>query len=131
MSLLMSSTVSPTLAETSAGEITRFSIVISMVAACAGTEVASDSAATVATIHPGVMAVSFTSASHSLQFTGDVFGVLLMALKNLQAGLQQALQLGVAGRRDQRGLQRAVDRLVIGDLVGDIGLVEVGALQFC
>jgi hypothetical protein len=64
-----------------------------------------------------------------LQLGGDVFGVLLVALKNLQAGLQQVLQLGIAGRRNQLRLQRAVDGLVVGDLVGDIGLVVFGALQ--
>src|SRR6185312_17334111 len=55
--------------------------------------------------------------------------MLLMALENLQAGFQQALQLGVLCRRDQRGLQRLVDLLVIGDLVIDISLVEGGTLE--
>src|ERR1700726_1893465 len=68
-------------------------------------------------------------ADSLLQLGGDVFGVLLVALKNLQAGLQQAFQLGLAGRRNQLRLQRAVDGLVVGDLVGDIGLVVVGAFQ--
>ena len=31
-----------------------------------------------------------------------MFGMLLMALEDLQAGLQQALQFGIAGGRDQR-----------------------------
>ena len=64
-----------------------------------------------------------------LQLGGDVLGMLLVALEDLQAGLQQALQFGIAGRRNEQGLERAVDRLVIGDLVVDIGLVERGALQ--
>src|SRR5215213_9562307 len=68
-------------------------------------------------------------AGSLLQLGGDVFGVLLVALEDFQAGLQQALQLGIAGRRDQLGLQRAVDGLVVGDLVGDVGLVVFGALQ--
>ena len=59
-----------------------------------------------------------------------MFGVLLVALKDLQAGLQQALQFRVAGVGNKRRLQRAVDRLVIGDFVGDVGLVEFDALQF-
>ena len=64
-----------------------------------------------------------------LQFGRDVFGMLLVALENLQPRLQQALQLGIAGRRNEQGFERAVDRLVIGDLVVDVGLVERGALQ--
>jgi hypothetical protein len=32
-----------------------------------------------------------------LQLGGDLFGVLLVAPKNLQAGLQQGFQLGIAG----------------------------------
>jgi hypothetical protein len=47
-------------------------------------------------------------ADSLLQLGGDLFGVLLVALKNLQAGLQQALQLGIAGRRNQLRLQRAL-----------------------
>jgi len=56
-----------------------------------------------------------------------MFGVLLVALEDFQAGLQQALQFGIACRRNQLLLQRTVDRLVIGNLVGDIGLVVRGA----
>ena len=52
-----------------------------------------------------------------------------MALENLQACLQQALQLGVIRGRNKRRLQRAVYRFVIGDFVGDIGFVEICALQ--
>jgi len=44
-SLLIHSMVSPTLAETSAGANTRLSIVIWIVAACAGTAIAPDSRA--------------------------------------------------------------------------------------
>src|ERR1700682_3182865 len=64
-----------------------------------------------------------------LQRRGDVLGVLLVALKNLQAGLQQALQFRVAGGGNEQRFQRAIDRLVIGDFVGGIGLVELGAFQ--
>src|ERR1700693_6230728 len=94
-----------------------------MVAACAETDAPKTSAATIGSIHLGIMGDSL------LQAGCDVFGVLLVALKNLQAGLQQALQFRVAGIGNKRGLERAVDRLVIGDFVGDIGLVELGALQ--
>jgi hypothetical protein len=55
--------------------------------------------------------------------------MLLVALKNLQAGLQKALQLRVTGRRNQLRLKRAVDSLVIGGLVGDISLVERRAMR--
>ena len=58
-----------------------------------------------------------------------MFGVLLVALENLQAGLQQALQLRVVRVWNKRCLQRAIDGLVIGDFVGDIGFVECRALQ--
>src|SRR5450759_998262 len=94
-----------------------------MVAACAETDVPSISAATVGRIHLGIMSCSL------FQRRGDVFGVLFVALENLQAGLQQALQLRVVRVGNKRGLERAVDRLVIGDLVGDIGLVDFRALQ--
>jgi Vanillate O-demethylase oxygenase C-terminal domain len=51
-----------------------------------------------------------------------MLGMLLMTLKDFQTGLQQALQLRIARRRDQLGLERAVDRLVVGDLVLDVAL---------
>src|SRR6266436_5888132 len=94
-----------------------------MVAASAGTDAPSVSAATIERVHLGVMSGSL------LQAGGDVFGVLLVALKDLQAGLQQALQLRVGRIRNERRLQRAVDGLVVGDLVGDTGLVELRALE--
>jgi hypothetical protein len=50
--------------------------------------------------------------------------MLLMALKDLQAGLQQALEFAIAGRRDQQRLERAIDCLVIANLVGIVGVVE-------
>jgi hypothetical protein len=59
------------------GEITRFSIVIWMVAACAETGIASVSAVTI--------------GRYRLDVTGDsggVFGMLLVALENLETGLQ-------------------------------------------
>src|SRR3954469_25140499 len=82
ISLLISSMVSPTLADTSAGAITRFSMVIWIVAACAETDIPSISTATPGSIHLGITQNSL------LQFRGDFFGVLLMALEDLQAGLQ-------------------------------------------
>jgi len=54
-----------------------------------------------------------------------VLGVLFVALEDLEAGLQQAFQFRVGGGRNELGLQCAIDRLVIGDFVGDIGLVEL------
>src|SRR4029079_12495881 len=83
-SLLIHSMVSPTLAETSAGVTTRSCIVIWIVAACAGTAIAANRRAEVrGSYTPGRMAGSLFQAG------GDVFGVLLMALKDFQAGLQQ------------------------------------------
>ena len=55
--------------------------------------------------------------------------MLLVALEDLQAGLQQALQFTVLSGRNQQGFKRAVDGLVVGDLVGGIGLVELRAFQ--
>src|ERR1035437_8304357 len=63
------------------------------------------------------------------EFRRDVFGVLLMALEYLQAGFQQALQLGIVRRRNQRALERAVHGLMVGDLVVDIRLVERRAVE--
>src|SRR5438270_1814980 len=94
-----------------------------MVAACAGTDAASVTAATIGNVHLGIMRCSL------LQAGGDMLGMLLVALKDLQAGLQQAFQFGVIRVRNKGGLERAVDRLVIGDLVVGIRLVEGGAVQ--
>ena len=55
--------------------------------------------------------------------------MLLMALKDLQAGLQQTLQLGILADGISWVSSAAIDRLVIGDLVGNVGLVVFGALQ--
>jgi hypothetical protein len=38
-----------------------------------------------------------------------MFGMLLMFLKQLQPGLQKALQLGVVGVWDQRSAEGAID----------------------
>jgi hypothetical protein len=58
-----------------------------------------------------------------------LLGVLLVPLENLESRLQQVLQLAVARGRDQCLLQGIVHRLVVGDLVIDICLVEGGAAQ--
>ena len=58
-----------------------------------------------------------------------MLGVHLVALENFQAGGQQVFQFGIAGVRNQRRLERGVDRLVIGDLVVGVGLVERRAAQ--
>src|ERR1041384_6098326 len=89
-SLFTSSRVSPTLAVASAREITRFSTVIVMVAACTGTAIAQKTNRhAIRRGRPGMI-------DSLLQFRRDMLGVLLMALKDLQPGLQQALQLGIA-----------------------------------
>src|SRR6185436_6494390 len=59
-----------------------------------------------------------------------VFGVLLMALEELEAGLEQRLQLAVRRRRNQRRLERAVDGLVVRHFVRNVGLVERRAAEF-
>jgi hypothetical protein len=70
------------------------------------------------------------AAFHLLfKFRRDVLGVLLMALEYLQAGLQQARELGIVRRRDQRAFECAVDRLVVGDLIIDVRLVKRPALE--
>jgi choline dehydrogenase-like flavoprotein len=48
--------------------------------------------------------------------------MLLMALEDLQAGLQQVLQFCVIGRWNQLGLKCTVDGLMVGDLIGNVGL---------
>ena len=58
-----------------------------------------------------------------------MLGVLLMTLKNLQAGPQQALELNVVRGGNERAFKRAVHGLVVGDFVGDIGLVECRAAE--
>src|SRR5262249_5637333 len=63
------------------------------------------------------------------EFCSDVFGVLLVTLKDLQASAEQIPQLLVAGRRNERGLQRIIDGLVISGLIFDVGLVESVAAQ--
>src|SRR5260221_14368646 len=73
--------------------------------------------------------ISATSGVPLLQAGCDAFGVLLMALKDLQAGLQKAFQFRIARIGNKRGVKRAIDRLVVGDFVGDIRLVEFRALQ--
>jgi hypothetical protein len=47
----------------------------------------------------------------SFHASRDVFRVLQVALENLQAGFQERLEFGIAGRRNERVLQRAVDYL--------------------
>jgi hypothetical protein len=69
-----------------------------------------------------------------LSFRVDHLGVLFVALEDLQASLQQALEFAVARGWNELRLERAVHRLVVGDLIVDMGLVEGGAIelrQFC
>src|SRR5450759_294342 len=96
-----------------------------MISACAETDSRPDRASAARQIHLGVKA----AVLDLFECGCDVFGMLLVALEDLQAGLQQALELGIAGRRNEQALERAIDGLVIGDLVGDIGLVELRAFE--
>ncbi len=64
-----------------------------------------------------------------LQRCSDIFGVLLMPLENLEAGLQQALEFRIAGGRNERSLKRAIHGLVISDLIGNVSRVELRAIE--
>src|SRR5262249_17530314 len=109
--------VSPTCAETCAGSNVSLLTVMRTVAAAAGV-----AAATIAR-HAGNNVLDHI-ADRLLQVRQDVLGVLLVALEDLQAGAEQVLELGIRRRRDERALERAVHRLVVGDLVRRVGLVE-------
>src|SRR5215471_14828191 len=122
-SLLIHSIVSPTFAFTSAGVKTSLSIVTCIVSARAETERPNITQAT-KTIRSGVMAEFLL-----FQVGRDVLGVLLVALENLQAGLQQTFELAVAGRGNKRAFKRAIHGLVVFDFVGDIGLVKSGTVE--
>src|SRR5689334_2157846 len=92
ISLLTHSMVSPTLAEAAAGDTTKFSMTIWIVAACAGTAVAPSMSAIMIGRRPPVC-----MNGSLLQLSRNMFGVLLVTLKDLQARLQQVFQLGIAG----------------------------------
>jgi len=64
-----------------------------------------------------------------LQFSGDLFGVLLMPLEDFKAGLQQAFEFGIAGRRNESRLKRTIHGLMLCNLIGNIVLVECRALE--
>src|SRR6185437_12961008 len=55
--------------------------------------------------------------------------MFLMALENLEAGLEQTLQLWVLRRWNQRAFERAVHRVVIVDFVLGVLFVEGGAFH--
>src|SRR5688500_11546377 len=63
----------------------------------------------------------------SLQACRKMLGVLLMALEDFQAGLQQRLKLPIIGRRNERLLERPIDGLVVASLVGRVRFIECGA----
>src|SRR5665213_3585301 len=65
-----------------------------------------------------------------VEVADQLLGVGLVLLEELQTRLQQALEFGVLSRGDERLRQSAVDRLVVGDLVGSVGLVEGPTAQF-
>ena len=56
-----------------------------------------------------------------------MLGVLFVALEDLDASLQEVLELGVLSGRNEGLIQGANDRLMESDLVVDIRLVECGA----
>lgn len=64
-----------------------------------------------------------------LQFSGDLFGVLLMPLEYLETGLQQTLEFGIACGRNERRLERAIHCLVIRNLISNVSLVEFRAIE--
>jgi hypothetical protein len=64
-----------------------------------------------------------------LEFRRNVFGVLLVAFKDLQAGREQIFEFCVARVGNKCALQRGIDRLVIGYLIVDVGLVERLAVE--
>src|SRR5215831_18567000 len=63
------------------------------------------------------------------ELCGNLFGMLLVTLEDFQAGGEQVFEFRIAGRRNQRVLQSAVDGLMVGHLVADIGLVEGSAVK--
>jgi hypothetical protein len=120
------SIVSPVFARISAGIKVSPSIVTVTVSARAG--IAPAAIVTTMTMHERCRAVRI--ARPLFELSGNMLGVNFMPLKDRQAGLEQVLQVRVLGGRDQQCLQRAIDLLVIRDLVVDIGFIEGGALQF-
>src|SRR5262249_23095006 len=114
--------VSPTWAETCAGSNVSLLTVTRTVAAAAGSAAA-------AITSPLSRRDFVHIAGGLLQVRRHVLGVLLVALEEFQAGAQQIPEFGVAGGWNERALERAVDRLVIGDLVRRIGLVERRAAE--
>ena len=55
-----------------------------------------------------------------------MLGMLLVAVENLQAGFQETLELGVAGRGNEQAFERAIHLFMVGHFIVDIGLVEGG-----
>src|SRR5271155_3312895 len=56
--------------------------------------------------------------------------MLFVTLKDLQPGLEKVLQFWVARIGYEDSLERIVDRLVIGDFIVGVSLVERRAIQF-
>ena len=59
----------------------------------------------------------------------ELFGVLLVRVKQGQTALQQRFQLGILRIRNERVAECGVDRLIIGHLVVDVSLVKGGTVQ--
>ncbi len=58
-----------------------------------------------------------------------MLGMLQMALEDLQPCLQQALEFSVDCQRNQKRFERAIDRLMVGNLVGNVRLVVGGSIK--
>ena len=93
MSLLIDVTMSPALALVSAGEKTTCDI-MNCFRLCRDEIHARAITMNMGRYRPGSI------GRRSLQLSGNLFCVLLMPLEYLEAGLQQALEFGIAGRRD-------------------------------
>src|SRR5947209_4679501 len=96
-----------------------------IVSAAAGTAAPTIAAATI--VAAAIVLIILMNAKCRVglfQRPRELLGMLLVALEYLETGFQQAFQLGVLRRGDQRALQRAVHGLVIGNLVLRVSLIE-------
>ena len=54
-----------------------------------------------------------------------------MPLKDPEASFQEVPQFGILGGWDKQAFKRMIDLLVVGNLIGDVGPVVGGSMQFC